>query len=56
MLKKLARTLSLASLLLSASSQALPIVQADAFVAGDNKAALETSTGFKSECTWIQLK
>lgn len=45
MLKKLARTLGLASLLLSATSQALPIVQADAFAAGDNKAALETSTG-----------
>jgi hypothetical protein len=45
MLKKLARTLGLTSLLLSATSQALPIVQADAFVAGDNKAALQTSTG-----------
>ncbi len=45
MLKKLARTLGLATLLLSATSQALPIVQADAFVAGDNKATLETSTG-----------
>ncbi len=45
MLKKLARTLGLATLLLSASTQALPIVQADAFSAGDNKAALETSTG-----------
>ncbi len=45
MLKKLARTLGLASLLLSATTQALPIVQADAFTEGDNKAALETSTG-----------
>ncbi len=45
MLKKLARTLGLASVLLSATTQALPIVQADAFDAGDNKAALETSTG-----------
>ncbi|WP_191968517.1 PEP-CTERM sorting domain-containing protein [Cellvibrio sp. KY-GH-1] len=45
MLKKLARTLGLATLLLSATTQALPIVQADAFTAGDNKAVLETSTG-----------
>lgn len=45
MLKKLARTLGLTSLLLSATSQALPIVEADAFAVGDNKAALETSTG-----------
>lgn len=45
MLKKLARTLGLATLLLSATTQALPIVQADAFSTGDNKAALETSTG-----------
>ncbi len=45
MLKKLARTLGLTSLLLSATTQALPIVQADAFITGDNKAALETSTG-----------
>ena len=45
MIKKLASALGLASILLSASAQALPIVQADAFTAGDNKAALETSTG-----------
>lgn len=45
MLKKLARILGLSSLLLSATTQALPIVQADAFITGDNKAALETSTG-----------
>lgn len=45
MLKKLARTLGLTSLLLSVTSQALPIVEADAFAVGDNKAALETSTG-----------
>lgn len=45
MIKKLASALSLASILLSASAQALPIVQADAFAAGDNKAALQTSTG-----------
>lgn len=45
MLKKLAGTLALTTLLFSATSRALPIVQADAFTAGDNKAALETSTG-----------
>lgn len=45
MLKKLARIVGLSSLLLSATTQALPIVQADAFITGDNKAALETSTG-----------
>jgi hypothetical protein len=45
MIKKLASALGLASILLSASAQALPIVQADAFTAGDNKAVLETSTG-----------
>ncbi|HEY8941238.1 MAG TPA: hypothetical protein VIM59_13645 [Cellvibrio sp.] len=45
MLKKLASTLVLTTLFFSATSQALPIVQADAFTAGDNKAALETATG-----------
>lgn len=45
MLKKLACTLGLATFLLSATSQALPIVEADAFSTGDNKAVLETSTG-----------
>jgi len=45
MLKKLARVMGLSGLLLSATTQALPIVQADAFIAGDNKAALETATG-----------
>ncbi len=45
MLKKLASSLALATLLFSATTQALPIVQADAFAAGDNQAALETSTG-----------
>jgi len=45
MLKKLASSLTLATLLFSATTQALPIVQADAFTAGDNQAALETSTG-----------
>lgn len=45
MLKKLASSLTLATLLFSATTQALPIVQADAFAAGDNQAALETSTG-----------
>lgn len=45
MLKKLVSSLSLATLLFSATTQALPIVQADAFTAGDNKAVLETDTG-----------
>lgn len=45
MLKNLARILGITSILLSATTQALPIVQADAFEAGDNKAALETDTG-----------
>lgn len=44
MLKKMAGTLALTTLL-SATSQALPIVQADAFTADDNKAVLETNTG-----------
>lgn len=44
MLKKLASTLAL-SLLFSATASALPIVEADAFTAGDNKAVLETGTG-----------
>jgi hypothetical protein len=45
MLKKLARTLGIATFLLSATSQALPIVQADAFAAGDNKAIYDASSG-----------
>ncbi len=45
MLKNLACTLGLTALLLSTTSQALPIVEADAFEIGDNKAVLETSTG-----------
>jgi hypothetical protein len=45
MLKKIAKSIALLSLLSAATAQALPMVQADAFSAGDNKAALETSTG-----------
>lgn len=45
MLRKLTQALGLITLLTSAAAQALPIVQADAFVSGDKKAALETSTG-----------
>lgn len=45
MLKKFASTLALTTLFFSATSQALPIVQADAFTVGDGKAALETNTG-----------
>lgn len=46
MFKTLINTLLLSStILLSSAASALPIQQADAFVAGDNKAALETSTG-----------
>jgi len=45
MLKKITRVLGLIALLTSVTTQALPIVQADAFLIGDNKAALETNTG-----------
>lgn len=45
MLKKFASILTLTTLFFSATSQALPIVQADAFTIGDGKAVLETSTG-----------
>lgn len=45
MLKKFASTLALTTLFFSTTSQALPIVQADAFTVGDGKAALETNTG-----------
>jgi hypothetical protein len=45
MLKRLSCTLSFITILFSASSQALPIVEADAFTTGDNRAVLETSTG-----------
>lgn len=45
MQKYFKQLLAVAALMATASSQALPIVQADAFTAGDNKAALETTTG-----------
>lgn len=45
MLKKIAKSIVLISFFCTAATQALPIVQADAFSVGDNKAALETSTG-----------
>jgi hypothetical protein len=45
MQKTIKRLFALAAFMVAASSQALPIVQADAFTAGDNKAALETNTG-----------
>ena len=51
MLIKIAKSIALISLFWGATAQALPIVEADAFTAGDNKAALETSTGL----TWIDF-
>jgi hypothetical protein len=45
MKKNISGFIAAASLLLSANTFALSIVQADAFTVGDNKAALETSTG-----------
>lgn len=45
MLKKIAKSIALIWLFSAAATQALPIVEADAFSAGDNKAVLETSTG-----------
>jgi hypothetical protein len=45
MLKNLTRSLAFAVSLFACTSQALPIVEADAFVSGDKKAVLETSTG-----------
>jgi len=39
------KLLALTAVFASAASQALPVVQADAFTSGDNKAALQTSTG-----------
>ena len=45
MLKNLSRSLAIALSLFAGTTQALPIIEADAFAAGDNKAALETSTG-----------
>ncbi|MDO8344934.1 MAG: PEP-CTERM sorting domain-containing protein [Cellvibrio sp.] len=45
MFKKIAKCVALITVFSAATAQALPIVQADAFSSGDNKAALETSTG-----------
>lgn len=45
MLKNLASALTLIASLFAGASQALPIVEADAFSPGDNKAVLETGTG-----------
>lgn len=45
MLKKIAKCVAVISFFAATTAHALPIVQADAFSAGDNKAALETSTG-----------
>lgn len=45
MKKNISGLIAAASLLLSVNTFALSIVQADAFTAGHNKAALETSTG-----------
>lgn len=44
-IKSIFKLLALTALFASAASQALPIVQADAFTAGDNKASLQSSTG-----------
>lgn len=45
MIKNLSKPLLLLFLLFSVTSQALPILQADAFTEGDNEAALEIDTG-----------
>jgi hypothetical protein len=45
MLIKIAKSIALISLFWCATAQALPIIEADAFATGDNKAVLETSTG-----------
>lgn len=44
-IKSIFKLLALTAVFASAASQALPIVQADAFAAGDNKASLQSSTG-----------
>jgi hypothetical protein len=45
MLKKISTSIALFTLFLATTTQALPIVQADAFTTGDKNAVLETSTG-----------
>ncbi len=49
MLKILLKSATTLLLFTSISAKALPIVEADAFTAGDNKAVLETATGL----TWL---
>ena len=44
-------TLTLLTIFSIANAQALPIIQADAFSAGDNKAIIDTSTGL----TWLDF-
>jgi hypothetical protein len=44
-IKSMFKLLALPAVFASAASQALPIIQADAFSAGDNKASLQISTG-----------
>jgi|GEM_PF-3544385 len=51
MLKTISKSIAVVSLFLAATTQALPIVQADAFTAGDKGAVLETSTGL----LWIDF-
>ena len=51
MLKSLIKPLAIASLIASSAAQALPIVEADAFTSGDNKAAYDASTGL----TWMDF-
>lgn len=45
MLKSMFKLLAVTAVFASAASQASPLVQADAFTSGDNKAALQASTG-----------
>lgn len=45
LIKSVSRLLALTAIFISVATQALPIVQADAFTAGDNKAYLQSSTG-----------
>jgi hypothetical protein len=45
MLKTLAKYAALVTLLSTATAQALPIIEADAFTAGDNQAMQDTTSG-----------
>jgi len=51
MLKMISRSLTALLLTVCFKSYALPIIEADAFNAGDNKAVLDTSTGL----TWLDF-